>query len=61
MQFSFTHEQEEFRTILRRFLEQKSPTTEVRRLMQTDAGWDRQAWTALCHTLLAANEFIYLP
>jgi len=47
MQFSFTHEQEEFRTVLRRFLEQKSPTTEVRRLMQTDTGWDREAWTAL--------------
>jgi alkylation response protein AidB-like acyl-CoA dehydrogenase len=44
MQFSFTTEQEEFRSVLRRFLEEKSPTTMVRRLMETDAGWDRQAW-----------------
>jgi alkylation response protein AidB-like acyl-CoA dehydrogenase len=44
MKFSFTSEQEEFRSILRRFLEGKSPTKEVRRLMETDSGWDRDAW-----------------
>lgn len=47
MQFTFTEEQEEFRTVLRRFLEDKSPTTEVRRLMATEAGFDRAAWAAL--------------
>jgi alkylation response protein AidB-like acyl-CoA dehydrogenase len=47
MQFSFTSEQEEFRLILRRFLEEKSPATTVRRLMETDAGWDRAAWHEL--------------
>jgi alkylation response protein AidB-like acyl-CoA dehydrogenase len=47
MQFSFTSEQEEFRTILRRFLTDRSPTTEVRRLMETDLGWDRVSWTKL--------------
>lgn len=47
MQFSFTSEQEEFRTVLRRYLEQKSPTTEVRRLMETEQGWDRAAWSRL--------------
>ena len=31
MQFSFTGEQEEFRSVLRRFLEEKEPTTVVRR------------------------------
>src|SRR5579871_2812898 len=31
MQFSFTGEQEEFRSVLRRFLEEKSPPTTVRR------------------------------
>ena len=41
MQFSFTSEQEEFRSVLRRFLEEKSPPTVVRRLMETEAGWDR--------------------
>ena len=40
MKFSFTDEQEEYRSVLRRFLEDKSPTTEVRRLMETDEGCD---------------------
>ena len=44
MQFSFTSEQEEFRSVLRRFLEEKSPPTVVRRLMETDAGYDRESW-----------------
>jgi alkylation response protein AidB-like acyl-CoA dehydrogenase len=44
MQFSFTAEQEEFRSVLRRFLEDKSPPSVVRRLMETEAGWDRAAW-----------------
>lgn len=47
MQFSFTSEQEEFRLVLRRFLEEKSPPTVVRRLMETDAGWDRASWRDL--------------
>jgi alkylation response protein AidB-like acyl-CoA dehydrogenase len=47
MQFSFTSEQEEFRSILRRFLEDKSPATVVRRLMETETGWDRLAWQDL--------------
>ena len=33
MQFSFTSEQEEFRSVLRRFLEEKSPPIVVRRLI----------------------------
>ncbi|MGA3403946.1 MAG: acyl-CoA dehydrogenase family protein [Acetobacteraceae bacterium] len=47
MQFSFTGEQEEFRSVLRRFLEEKSPPTTVRRLMETEAGWDRESWRDL--------------
>jgi alkylation response protein AidB-like acyl-CoA dehydrogenase len=47
MQFSFTAEQEEFRSVLRRFLEDKSPPTVVRRLMETEAGWDRASWRDL--------------
>ncbi len=47
MQFSFTSEQEEFRAVLRRFLEDKSPPTVVRRLMATEAGWDRAGWQAI--------------
>lgn len=51
MDFSFTDEQEEFRTVLRRFLENKSPTTEVRRLMETDVGFDPEVWKQLCDEL----------
>ena len=47
MRFSFTHEQEEFRTIVRRLLDARSPVTEVRRLMATDAGFDRDTWKKL--------------
>jgi alkylation response protein AidB-like acyl-CoA dehydrogenase len=59
MQFGFTSEQEEFRSILRRFLEDRSPTTVARRLMETETGWDRSAWHDLNQQLgLAA---IHIP
>ena len=51
MEFSFSDEQEAFRTVLRRFLEDKSPTTEVRRLMETDEGHDRAVWKQLSDEL----------
>ena len=41
------NEQEDFRGILRRFLTARSPSTEVRKLMATDAGWDRDNWKKL--------------
>src|SRR5436190_5959875 len=44
MRFSFSAEQEEFRTTLRRALEARSPTKEVRRLMATEAGFEREGW-----------------
>jgi alkylation response protein AidB-like acyl-CoA dehydrogenase len=47
MRFSFTPEQEEFRAGLRRALEARSPTKEVRRLMATEAGWEREGWQRL--------------
>jgi alkylation response protein AidB-like acyl-CoA dehydrogenase len=33
--------------VLRRFLEDNSPPTVVRRLMETEAGWERESWRAL--------------
>ena len=51
MRFSFTEEQEEFRVFLRLFLETKSPTTEVRRLMDTDEGYDEAVWKQLSSEL----------
>src|SRR5476651_2706721 len=47
MKFSFTNEQEEFRSGVRRALQARSPTTEVRRLMATDMGFDREGWKKL--------------
>jgi alkylation response protein AidB-like acyl-CoA dehydrogenase len=47
MKFCFTDEQEQFRTVLRRFFVEKSPATEVRRLMATDTGWERATWKQL--------------
>jgi alkylation response protein AidB-like acyl-CoA dehydrogenase len=51
MRFSFTDEQQEFRSVVRRFLEDKSPTTAVRRLMETDVGYDPEVWRSLTEDL----------
>ena len=47
MAFAFTEEQEQFRDIVARFLRETSPTVEVRRLMETDAGFDAGVWDRL--------------
>lgn len=47
MPFSFTREQDELRTVLRRYFDDSSPTSAVRRLMETEQGWDRQDWRDL--------------
>jgi alkylation response protein AidB-like acyl-CoA dehydrogenase len=44
MNFAFSEEQEELRRTVRQFLDQKSPETEVRRLMETDQGYDDAVW-----------------
>src|SRR5437763_16938556 len=44
MNFAFSEEQEELRRTVRAFLDQKSPETEVRRLMDTDDGYDPAVW-----------------
>ena len=51
MDFAFSPEQEEFRQSLRRFLADKSPAAEVRRLMETGAGYDPQVWKQLADQL----------
>jgi alkylation response protein AidB-like acyl-CoA dehydrogenase len=51
IQFAFTDEQEQFRAALRRFLTDKSPTTEVRRLMATAQGFDPKVWRQLSEEL----------
>src|SRR5438045_4303121 len=47
VKFSFSSEQEEFRSNLRRLLADRSPTKEVRRLMETDYGYEREGWRAI--------------
>ena len=44
MNFAFSEEQEELRKSVRRFLDEKSPVTEVRRLMETSEGYDPAVW-----------------
>ena len=55
MQFSFSDEQEQFRAIIQRFLREKSPTTEVRRLMATERGYDSEVWRQLAEQLAAPD------
>ena len=47
MAFAFTEEQEQFRDIVRRFLRNTSPAVEVRRLMETETGFDADVWGRL--------------
>jgi alkylation response protein AidB-like acyl-CoA dehydrogenase len=47
MNFAFSEEQEELRRTVRQFLEAKSPSTEVRRLMETTEGYDPAVWTQM--------------
>jgi alkylation response protein AidB-like acyl-CoA dehydrogenase len=59
IQFAFTDEQEQFRSAVRRFLNDKSPTTEVRRLMATAEGYDPAVWRQLSEDL--ALPGIHIP
>src|SRR2546428_1870188 len=51
MNFAFSEEQEELRRSVRRFLEDKSPSTEVRRLMETTEGYDPAVWSQMAEQL----------
>ena len=51
MNFAFSEEQEELRKSVRRFLEDKSPETEVRRLMETTEGYDPAVWGQMADQL----------
>ncbi|MEM7408757.1 MAG: acyl-CoA dehydrogenase family protein [Myxococcota bacterium] len=48
---TYSDEQEEFRSVVRRFLDDHSPPTEVRRWMEDDAGFDPAVWRRLCDDL----------
>jgi alkylation response protein AidB-like acyl-CoA dehydrogenase len=49
--FTFDEEQEELRRAVRRFLDDKSPESEVRRLMETEHGYDPAVWKQMAEQL----------
>ena len=51
MNFGFSEEQEELRKMVKRFLDEKSPETEVRRLMATEEGYDPAVWEQMANEL----------
>src|SRR3954469_19985179 len=51
MNFAFSEEQEQLREAVRRFLEAKSPESEVRRLMETTEGYDPAVWKQMANEL----------
>ena len=58
MRFSFTDEQQQFRDFVRKFMEANSAATEVRRLMQTEDGYDKGVWQNLSDSLGLAGLHI---
>ena len=59
MNFAFSEEQEQLRDMVRRFLEAKSPSTEVRRLMDTTEGYDPEVWAQMANEL--ALQSLHIP
>jgi alkylation response protein AidB-like acyl-CoA dehydrogenase len=49
--FAFSEEQDQLRDAVRKFLESKSPETEVRRLMETTEGYDPAVWSQMANEL----------
>ena len=47
--FAFGPEHDELRATVRRFLSDRSPEAEVRRLMETESGYDPAVWQQLAH------------
>ena len=51
VRFHFTEEQRQFRDMLRRFMAAASPTSEVRRLMDREPGFDPAVWRRMAGEL----------
>ena len=49
--FAFTDEHAELRATVRRFLADRSPESEVRRLMETEPGYDPAVWAVMANQL----------
>jgi len=57
--FAFSDEQEQLRDAVRKFLEAKSPSAEVRRLMETTEGYDEAVWKQMAQEL--GLQSLHLP
>lgn len=62
MQFAFTEEQDQLRSFVRQFLDEKSDEAAVRELMETDTGYDEAVWTQMAEqmglqSLIIPEEF----
>lgn len=51
MNFAFTEEQDQLRSFVRQFLEEKSSESAVRELMETEAGYDQAVWSQMAEQL----------
>ena len=51
MNFAFTEEQEELRSFIRAFMEEKSAEATVRELMETEDGFDAAVWSQMAEQL----------
>jgi alkylation response protein AidB-like acyl-CoA dehydrogenase len=51
MNFAFSEEQDQLRDAVRKFMEAKSPSGEVRRLMETVEGYDENVWKQMAQEL----------
>ncbi len=59
MNFAFSDEQEEFRSTLRRFLDEKAPPSELRRTFAAPAGHDTALWKQMAAEL--GLQGVHLP
>ena len=61
MNFGFTEEQEMLRSEVRKFLDSKAPLEEVRKIMETEAGYSPKLWEEMSRlgwlSLLVPEEF----
>ncbi len=51
MDFAFSEEQDEFRAVVRRFIEERWSAADVRKLAETPSGFDRGVWKQMAEEL----------
>ena len=51
MNFAFSEEQDQLREFVRQFMEEKSPESAVRELMETELGYDADVWSQMAEQM----------